>query len=103
MWTRQMKPKIILAIRKPNRCEFMPKFSHGGLPVVSKKSLLASLTCRAIALANGASGTSDMAGKAARVAVERSGSCRDTRRISKKPSTGTFRQRFFDETLPPGR
>src|SRR5437588_7366443 len=32
-------------------------------------------------LANEASGTSDMAGKAARVAVERSGSCRDTRRL----------------------
>ncbi|HXP35828.1 MAG TPA: aldehyde dehydrogenase family protein [Chthoniobacterales bacterium] len=31
-------------------------------------------------LANGASGASDMAGRAARVAVERSGSCRDTRR-----------------------
>ena len=30
--------------------------------------------------ANGASGTSDMAGRAGRVAVERSGSCRDTRR-----------------------
>jgi len=38
------------------------------------------MTCRAVALANGASGTSDMAGKAARGAVERSGSCRDTRR-----------------------
>jgi len=29
--------------------------------------------------ANGATGASDMAGEAARVAVERSGSCRDTK------------------------
>src|SRR6266496_1954469 len=35
-------------------------------------------------VANEASGTSDTAGKAARVAVERSGSCRDTRGLRRQ-------------------
>ena len=36
---------------------------------------------------NGATGASDMAGKAARVAIERRGSCRDTKRILLRPAT----------------
>src|SRR5262249_5925490 len=101
MWTRQMKPKIILAIRKPNRCEFMPKFSHGGLPVVSKKSLLASLTCRAIAFANGASGTIDMAGKAASGAVAaeiQGGSAKTHRREHLGNGSSTKRCRLDDDS-----
>ena len=43
-------------------------------------------------LANGASGTCDMAGRAARVAVERSGSCRGTRRTNAFPSKNGFLQ-----------
>src|SRR3989442_10590412 len=52
-------------------------------------------------LANEASGTSDMAGKAARVAVERSGSCRDTRRLRRQKNFSgvrIFHRRAGSET-----
>jgi|RhiMetdeSRZDD1v2_1073273.scaffolds.fasta_scaffold132202_3 hypothetical protein len=58
---------------------FLPAFGTfpsvvSGFVMSHKNSTLALLSPRS----NGATGMSDMAGYAARVAVERSGSCRDT-------------------------
>jgi len=49
--------------------------------------------CHAVVSTNGASGTSDMAGEAARGAVEGSGSCRDTRQAENRDLSK--RGRFF--------
>ena len=60
-------------------CDVFPA-THAACNVKHWLQLLAQRTFVRLPLhhLNGANGMSDMAGKAARVAVERSGSCRDT-------------------------
>ena len=48
--------------------------------IATREECLAVERCGAQSRYNGTNGVSDMAGKAARVAVERSGSCRDTKK-----------------------